>query len=294
MNISKKKIVFILFLLLILLFFIVIAYLNFSRIGTDGAFYAMMGENIAEGKGYTLDGQFNTYFPPLFSIIIGGFFLLFKNIELASHISTIFFGLLSVSIFYFFLKSFFSEKIAIMATIFFAFNGVMIWSYATLPTPQIVVSFLSIISFFLLIKLSSANRQSFKRELALFFLLGFLVGLLYLTRPEYFFIIFPISFFIYIVNRRKFSSVKIFLIVLMLFFGFTIISFPYINCLHSHLGKWTISGKNATVLPLVSGMDHEEIDYYIDPRFNSNNIDVNISFKDKAFFSIKRLFKPKK
>lgn len=146
-SLYKKEIA--LLFLMILLSFVMVAVLlpKFGKIGTDTALYAIIGKNFIEGKGFTLFGEPHTVFSPLLPIFIGIFYFFVGNLDLAAHFATIFFAILVLPLFYFLVKQLSSTRTAVMAVIFYTFNGFIIWSYATIPTPQIPSAFFSILIF---------------------------------------------------------------------------------------------------------------------------------------------------
>ncbi|MCK5633401.1 hypothetical protein KAH94_06605, partial [bacterium] len=92
-----------------------------------------------------------------------------------------------------------------------------------------------------------------KKNILYFLFLGVLIGLAYVSRPEYFFLIFPVIFYFFVIYNKKIAAKKIIILLLSMIFGFLIVSGPYFIFLRNNLGHWTISGRFNEIQHHVSG-----------------------------------------
>jgi len=293
---TKKELFFLIILILVDLLVVFLIYPIFSQIGTDGAIYATLGKNLAEGKGFTVyNNQPHLYFSPLFPIFISIVYLIFGNIEFSSHFVPIFFGAISLFIFYLLVRSFDSKKSAIIAALFFAFSGKMIWNYTTIPTPQFIATFFAILSFLAIYKFVSRKTIDGNAWLMLG---GVSLGLAYLARPEYFFLIFLVAFYIFIIELHKFSIISALKKTIIIVVVFVLIIFPYLKYLHDNLGYWAFSARTISIAMTTSGVEYENLTVVKNDRVYTpvlEPVENDKSLLGAIFsnfgFSLKKLFK---
>lgn len=223
--------------ILLNLFLTLLAYAKFAYIGTDGVSYELVAKSLAEGTGLTLFGAPAIYFSPLFSVVIVPFYWVMGNIDLAAHITIIVLGFLSLSLFYYAMRLFAERYVAAIATLFLAVNTIVVWKNLQ-PTAQPLAAFLSVAFFYAFIRFTHTSKKS-SGVFLLAAVLGIISGALYLTRPEYFFLILPLVVFIFFTKRREVSWRRNLAIVLVPLGVFCIIAFPYISFLHAHTGQWS-------------------------------------------------------
>ena len=256
----KNQILFLVLMSIFTLLFALVILPKFGVIGTDTSLYAIIGRNIVEGRGFTLFGEPHTYFSPLLPVFIGIFYFLIGNLEIAAYSATIFFALLSLPLFYYLVKQITCTKTAMLAVLFYTFSGFIIWSFSTQPTPQIPAAFFSILTFLALFKVSYLKDRVRYQNIIWFFIVGASIGLAYLTRVEYFFVIFPVIIYIVFIRRKKYCWRLTNLMVITAIMGFLIFVIPYLLFLHKHLDCWTISGRSNTVSLYIVDQDLEIVD----------------------------------
>lgn len=229
-------------------------YSKFGAIGTDGAIYALVGKNIAEGHGLSLYGLPHTIFSPLLSYSIAVFYKLNGNLEIAAAAATIFWWLASIPLFYWLARRLLGHGKAMIAVLLFGLNGQLILNYATEPKPQPAVGFFGILIALAMIEIS--NHDSSQKILIWSVVAGIATGFAYLARPEY--ILFLLLILIYVfwnLRHRIYRGIGLKSAGLVLV-GFLIISAPYFIFLKNSLGRWTISGRTGGVtLNILRGTD---------------------------------------
>jgi 4-amino-4-deoxy-L-arabinose transferase-like glycosyltransferase len=197
----------------------------------------LLARNFSSGNFY---GVLDTYWPPLYGIIVGtvGFFS--DDLILPALIVSIFSGSLAVPLTYYLTRQSFGHKESVIAAIFAIFYPFLINSVIALGLENI---YLVVIIGALIVGWKAIEKES----AILFFFTGTLLGLAYLTKPEAF--AYPLFFvgiiFVkHLVQKRLFDRtllIKVFALVI----GFAIFAAPYILYLKQESGTWMISGKTA-------------------------------------------------
>jgi cell division protein FtsW (lipid II flippase) len=245
---------------LLLLVVFAFVYPRFATIGTDGTFYALLGQNIAEGKGLSIWGAANTIFSPFLPFFIAVFYGFGLDIEFAAHAAVMIFALASLPVFYFTLRKFESRAVASVGLLFLAVNGSIVWISATNITPQIPAGFLSILFFSLLLSLSKAQSPLAKKVFFSFGALGGIIGTLYLNRPEYFFSLFFVLAYFCVIFRKEFQWKTVARMCISTIAGFLLVAGPYFAFLENNLGYWTISGRQNEAAIMVTTGNYEYIE----------------------------------
>ncbi len=218
-----------------------LVYPRFATIGTDGVSYALLAKNVAAGEGFQVFGVIHTYFSPLFSLTIVPLQWIFNNIDLAAHATVFLLGFGTLVLLYFTTRRITDPWTAGLASFFLSVNSSWVAVHLK-PLAQPLAGFLSVVLFALLLHFTRIEK--FERKV--FFhaaLLGILGGLLFLTRPEYIFIVAPLTLFVFFVLRKETALKRNMLAILILVVAFFVTIAPYILFLHSVLGEWTITGR---------------------------------------------------
>jgi len=266
--VSKRETIFLIALIAISIIVVLLTYPKLAHIGTDGTVYAQLGANLADGQGLTMYGRPHTVFSPLFPLTMVPFmWLALGNADFASHATGIFWGLASIIALYFVARKFWGRKTAALSSLFLAFSGNYVLSYSTIPSPQILGGFISILVLYLL--LLNSKKVTTKRLL----LLGFAIAAAYLTRPEYIVLLIPAFIFVAYfadgkVVKRSIKSGSLLLI------GFLIIATPYLSFLKTNIGSWSFTGRSVgTAQYIITGVDDSNTgDNFIDPATGGDGI----------------------
>jgi 4-amino-4-deoxy-L-arabinose transferase-like glycosyltransferase len=133
---------------------------------SDGSVYSQIGKNIAEGKGYTYNGEPNFLWPPLTSMMLGGVYSLFGLNDIYGMYLIILFSALCVIPIFLIAKEFFSVKTAIIASSLFILNQAIIQNSTTILS-DIPALFFFLMFFYLFSKESYAWSGVFLGLMAL-------------------------------------------------------------------------------------------------------------------------------
>lgn len=195
----------------------------------------ILGRRFASGDFY---GVLDTYWAPLYPILIGIFAYPIKSIVLPAVIISIIAGTLVVPLTYYLVKQSYGRSEAVIAAVIAVFFPHLMNSVFALGSENI---YLLWILGALVVCWKGLENNSVIR----IFLVGILLGLAYLTRPEA--IGYPIFFalVVFVKNlwRRELFARHSLLQIAALLLGFAILASPYIFYLRSETGSWTISGK---------------------------------------------------
>ncbi|OGZ12528.1 MAG: hypothetical protein A2942_00245 [Candidatus Lloydbacteria bacterium RIFCSPLOWO2_01_FULL_50_20] len=234
------------------LFLTLFLYPKFAYIGTDGVSYALMAKSLAEGSGLSVFHQPHTFYSPGLSFAIVPFYFVLGNIELAAITTVIALGLLTLPLLYYGMHFFVARHVAGIATLFLAVNATVVWKNMG-PVAQPLAAFLLVLLFFFLTKYIEFDKQRHK-VFAFSFLLGLIAGALYLTRPEYIVLIFPLAVFLFLINRTTVTFKRNIAIIFVAILGFVLCATPYIVYLHAYTGQWTFAGRLQQGTLLVQGL----------------------------------------
>ena len=184
---------------------------------------------------------FHTFWTPFYPFVVSVISRIISDFELAGRLVSIFSGSVILIPVFFFTKYHFDKKIAFYSTILLAFYP----SQAFLDTGALTESlFALLLTIAIIAGWFVLSRWAWPTG----FILGILIGLAYLTRPEgigllIVFSVASISKLIHSLIGRKRD--RIWLATLCVIFGFILVAAPYLLYLHRTTGVWTISGKEA-------------------------------------------------
>ena len=165
----------------------------------DGTTYAWLGESFARGDfAQGLKGVFS----PVFPVLIGLFHTAIPDIELAGRLVSFVFGVLIIYVCFIFSRRFFDEKQALWSSFFVAIHPYLVKSSSEVLTES-VATFLFVMAIFLFYKGWLEDRGT---DVALS---GIILGLTYLTRPEYIVFFAPMS--LLLLWKKRFAHTIIFL-----------------------------------------------------------------------------------
>ena len=244
----------------------VVAGLDHVLQGDEGA-YLWLGKTLVTGGGYQFFGMPELHYTPFYPLVSGLFWLVVRDMELASKICFVLFGGLTVLPVYLIGRRLYGGVTGLIAAALVAVAPALtsyVYFYGSMTEP--LYFFLSFSGLYVAI-VALENGQWWAYAGA-----GALFGLSYLTRPEGW--IYPIVTAGYIVlawsverRRRKWRPLTYALLVIV---TFLVVALPYLTYLHSYLDRWTLTGKTwmayAQQQALMAGdlMAFDEISWALD------------------------------
>lgn len=234
-------------------------YLNrqFASIGTDGVFYLNLAKSIATGQGFSVYGIPHTIYSPLLPLIIAPWIWSGFEAEFAGHFVVIVFALLSIGGVYVMGQRLYTPLAGLLSSLFLGASGVYIWSAATAVTPQILAGYFSLLAFLCMHRIESYRPRYVLCHAGA---LGVMVSLAYLSRPEYFILIFPALIFVFYAVRHTHTLKIAILAVVFGWCAFILVSAPYLLYLREELGYWTITGRGNELALIVTEENYETVD----------------------------------
>jgi 4-amino-4-deoxy-L-arabinose transferase-like glycosyltransferase len=204
----------------------------------DTIAYAILGENLLSGYGYTYNGNVDTVFPPFYPLMIGLIWKIIGDLELSCFVVTILAGSFMVIPVFLLANQMYGRRVAILSSIITIIYWPLLVS-STRPLSEGLFCFLIAIAMYLGYRLT--EDSGLRHIIAL----GLVLGCAYLTRPEGF------LFFLYILVFLSFSKIRLwhqigkedFIKIVTFIAIFSIFLFSYMSFLHKHTGKWQLSGK---------------------------------------------------
>lgn len=216
----------------------VLYYIVFSDllvVGSDATVNIELGRKFAAGNYY---GVLDTYWPPLYPLLVGFVTIFVDSITLPAVIVSILAGGLAVPVTYWLADQSYGKATATVAACIAVFFPNLINSVFALGTEN---PYLILVVGSLITSWHALKTDSWRWHL----ITGGLLGLSYLTRPE---AVGYVAFFALVIILSKLwvralLTAKILAQIASLLIGFAIFAAPYIFYLHSETGRWMISGK---------------------------------------------------
>lgn len=204
--------------------------------------YLWLGKSFFAGQGYTINGVPELHYTPLFPLLAGAIYMLTGNPELASSFWFVLLGALLPLPIYFVARRMYGERIALLSAALVAVfpglsSAILYWGTMTEPL------FMLLIYGALWAALVALDREVWWR----FALVGLLLTLAYLTRPEglIWLVAFGVLFVFVWGIRRKLWRWRTMLYLAAYIMAYLVVSAPYRLYIHQHTGRWMATGKLA-------------------------------------------------
>lgn len=233
-------------------------------ISNEGSEYVRMAENLASGRGLT--GNFpgpETMYTPLLSVLTAGLSFLTRNAELAAHLVCVVFGTALIIPVFFLALRIYGVRVAYLSATLIALHPLLIALSGSIYNENVYLPLLLAGVLFGIRALELCKVRDYV-------LVGLLLALAYLSRPEAF--AYP-AFFAFAVWASVILArvpVRRALLGSALILGtFLLVALPYIRFLYVHTGHLRLEGKwniNYTIANRVrSGMSFNEAAYGLGP-----------------------------
>lgn len=234
-----KELITVTWLTLASLIFRVLLYFLFANeivASADVIQMSILGRNFSSGNFY---GVLNTYWTPVYPVFLGLFTIFTKSVVQSAIIISIISGALIVPLTFYLVKQSYGKQVALIAGILAIFLPHFINSMFDIGTENL---YLLWITGSLIL-----GWRAFKYDKPKDYLLvGILLGISYLTRPEAFGYL---ALFVFVIFSKRLLEKQSILgwattkQIVALSLGFFLFAAPYMFYLKSETGIWTISGK---------------------------------------------------
>jgi len=254
----------------------------------DSVAYAVAGKNLFSGKGFSYQGAVELVHPPVYSILIGFFWLLTNNLEFSGQVVSVIAGGLLVIPVYYFAKAVYGRRVGLLSAVFVAICPVLVYGSTETFSE-------SLYTLFLISSVALVWKALSSRNLLWISLAGLTTSLAFLTHPLGFLFV-PIFLVFLFLSPLLIPGTTLKLVskkaILFLLF-FVMLCLPYWIFLHQHLDRWVLSANsnyaNVYWYKLRSqGMSQEEIAFKAgDSEIASNLIasDPRLSDPSAGIFS---------
>lgn len=243
----------------------------------DEPFYLWLGRNWLTGQGYSFTGYSDVHHTPAYPLLSGVFYLLTRNLELASDICYLLFGVLLLVPVYLLAKEMYRREVGYISVALLAIypavaTAPLFWGTLTEP-PYYFFVYTGLLMTLL----------AMRRERAWFYALaGICFGLAYLTRPE------AIAYLAVgggILALVKFSEKRLFeratLVGLSLYLaGFLLFFMPYAYYVYRETGSWMVSEKAGVTFVTCLGLSEGDTG-----AFDSATWGLDSTGREVFFFS---------
>jgi len=262
----KKEIYF----LLAVLFLGLILFITFSSttvLASDSALYFKLAENLDKSLKINTTTRLHSLVQPGFSFMIYIYNFYLNNIKVASQLVSLISTFLSIIIIYFLAKKLFNSKIAVLSIILFVLNPYVIW-YSGAAWTEALFTFLFIGIVFLSWLLLNKEKNTFW-----YLILGILIGFSYYVRIVglSFLPVIILWLFINYIYYKRIKLKKLFISLILLVVGVTMIVSPYLIYLYKQKGHFVITGQQDYAV-YMGGSHFERI---IFQGLNKDNTDYN-------------------
>lgn len=204
-------------------------------ISPDGVEYAWLGRHLVSGN---FREGLNTYFPPLYPLLVGLSSLFFRDLEFSGRFVSVLAGGLLVLPVHRLARNFYGGSVAALAAVLVALSPALIYYSTQLLTESAYTLLLTTGVLF-----GWGALRGFRR--ATFFWTGLVFAACYLVRPEAFGYVLVLTAMTLLTCR--FSAGRTFreasLSAAALIAGFLLLASPYLIYLRQQTGGWTMSGK---------------------------------------------------
>jgi len=203
----------------------VVDLLTENSIQIDGVSYALMGQAFSQGNwAEALKGVF----PPFYPVLICLFHPFVPDLEMAARLVSTVLGLGLIWVCFHFFRDLMDERKALWGALFIAIQPYLV-RYSAQALSEATATILFTLALFLFYR--GWTRED-RRQTTLS---AVLLGLMYLTRPEY--IVYPAPLVILLLARRRFLDAGLFVLF------FFVIVFPYLYYMKVDTGMWILSKK---------------------------------------------------
>lgn len=255
-------------------------FLQFFRvINADGVGYAQIARAIIRGEGFS--GA--THFPPFFSILIGLMNLLVPDVELAGRLVSTIMGSLIVIPIYLLAVEFFNKRTGLMACLL-----TIAWPSMRSLSGEVMsqTTYITLILTGIYLFWKASKKDSIITSLAS----GLFMALAYLTRPEGFIVFFVLSVALMTYAfLAKLPMKRQIVLISVAWAAFFIVSFPYLNLLHSKTGSWQLTGKTGAAIADSMGEYLGKVDQKREPGFQPLGfLDVVRKYPDFIRWNLER------
>ena len=206
----------------------------------DEPFYLWLGRNWLTGQGYSFTGYSDVHHTPMYPLLSGLFYLLTRDLELASDICYVLFGVLLVIPVYLLAKEMYRREVGYVSVALLAIypavaTAPLFWGTLTEPPYYFFVY-----SGLLMTLLAMRRERPWFYALA-----GICFGLAYLTRPEaiaYMAVGGGVLALVKLGEKKLFARAT--LVGLSLYVvGFLLFFMPYAYYVYRETGSWMVSEK---------------------------------------------------
>jgi 4-amino-4-deoxy-L-arabinose transferase-like glycosyltransferase len=210
-----------------------------AHMNADSLYYLIPTRNLLAGDGLTYNGESHTVFPPGYGLVTYPLYRIVGDFETAGILVSVVLYVALVGLVYAVGRWIYHDSSALAAAFFTLISPVLLIQAGQAMT-DILFTFLYFLAFCVYLRAVYHRRLTPAWAAAL----GFLLGLLYLTRPEALALVAVVGGSLALWTLRSHArDFSAWLSVGLVGVVFVLMAAPYILFLHDALGEWTISGK---------------------------------------------------
>lgn len=249
----------------------------------DEPFYLWLGRNWLTGQGYSFTGYSDVHHTPAYPLLSGVFYLLTRNLELASDICYLLFGVLLLIPVYVLAKEMYRREVGYISVALLAIypavaTAPLFWGTLTEPP-----------YYFFVYSGLLMTLLAMRRERAWFYALaGVCFGLAYLTRPEaiaYLAIGGGILALVKLGEKRLFERAT--LVGLSLYVvGFLLFFMPYAYYVYRETGSWMVSEKAGVTFVTCLGLSEGDTGAFDSATWGLDSTGCEVFFFSRESYDV--------
>jgi 4-amino-4-deoxy-L-arabinose transferase-like glycosyltransferase len=249
----------------------------------DEPFYLWLGRNWLTGQGYSFTGYSDVHHTPGYPLLSGVFYLLTRNLELASDICYLLFGVLLLIPIYLLAKEMYRREVGYISVALLAIypavaTAPLFWGTLTEPP-----------YYFFVYSGLLMTLLAMRRERAWFYALaGVCFGLAYLTRPEaiaYLAIGGGILALVKLGEKRLFERAT--LVGLSLYVvGFLLFFMPYAYYVYRETGSWMVSEKAGVTFVTCLGLSEGDTGAFDSATWGLDSTGCEVFFFSRESYDV--------
>ena len=252
----------------------------------DEPFYLWLGRNWLTGRGYSFTGYPDVHHTPMYPLLSGLFYLLTRDLELASDICYVLFGALLVVPIYLLAKEMYCREAGYISAALLAIypavaTAPLFWGTLTEP-PYYFFVYTGLLMTLLAIR---------RRRSGFYALAGVCFGLAYLTRPEaiaYVALGGVILVVVRLFERRLFARATLAGLSLYLV-GFLLFFLPYVYYVHGQTGSWMVSEKAGVTFVTCIGLSEGDTQAFDEATWGLDSTGHEVFFFSRESYHVSML-----
>jgi 4-amino-4-deoxy-L-arabinose transferase-like glycosyltransferase len=249
----------------------------------DEPFYLWLGRNWLTGRGYSFTGYADVHHTPMYPLLSGMFYLLTRNLELASDICYVLFGALLIVPVYILAREMYRREVGYASAALLAIYPAIATApafWGTLTEPPYY--------FFVYSGLLMALLAMRRGRAASYLLAGLSLGAAYLTRPEAIAYVAAAGGVVLLVKLLEKKLLQRATVIGLLLFaiGFLLFFLPYAYYVYRETGAWMVSEKAGVTFVTCLGLSEGDTRAFDEATWGLDTTGCEVFFFSRESYDV--------